>query len=134
MNEHHKDYHDNCMAKKPTYEEFEKISESLRDHHAWHYFQMLPAVDAMGGWANFRHWVTKHAKNYFDSCTELKNKIAELETELEKVKKDSREAVSTTWRFIGAYKKENAVPIKGALKSAEYHLRKVDYIFDEEEA
>lgn len=56
-------------------------------------------------------------------------KIRLLEYENEKLKKDTKEAVNTTWRFIGAYKKENDVPIKLALKSAEYHLKQIDYIF-----
>ena len=62
----------------------------------------------------------------------LMDRLEQVEEELNKVKKDGREAINTTWRFIGAYKKENAVSLDGALKSAEYHLRKADYIFDKE--
>jgi hypothetical protein len=65
------------------------------------------------------------------SDNEVVKELQKLETELEKVKEDCREAINTTWRFIGAYKKENYVPIKGALKSAEYHLKQADYIFEE---
>ncbi len=57
-------------------------------------------------------------------------RVNELEKEKEKLKKDAKEAVNTTWRFIGAFKRENSVPVSLALKSAEYHLRQIDYIFE----
>ena len=60
---------------------------------------------------------------------EIIKKIEDLNKEIKTLKRDAREAVSTTWRFIGAYKKENSVPIKNALKSAEFHLSNIDYIF-----
>lgn len=49
-----------------------------------------------------------------------------------KVLYDAKEAVNTTWRFIGAFKGENDVPIEQALEIAEYHLKQIDYIFEEE--
>lgn len=52
---------------------------------------------------------------------------------VDKTREDVREAVNTTWRFIGAYKKENKVPINLALESAEFHLKNVDYIFSDED-
>lgn len=62
----------------------------------------------------------------------IANQIFHLKVELAKVKKDAREAVNTAWRFINAYEKKNAVPIEGALKSAKYHLKEIDYIFQGE--
>lgn len=56
----------------------------------------------------------------------------ELLLVIEKLKEDAREVCSTTWRFIGAYKKENGCNIGLVLKSAEFHLRQLDYVFDKE--
>lgn len=56
------------------------------------------------------------------------------QTKIEKLQADlalAREAINTTWRFIGAYKNENKVPLRQALQSAEYHLEKADLIFNE---
>ena len=73
---------------------------------------------------------TKAGLNYnkLQAFSEL---VEKLGTELEKVKEDAREAVNTSWRFINAYEKKNDVPIYGALKSAKFHLKNVDYIFSE---
>jgi len=62
--------------------------------------------------------------------TQLKEKTDKMLKDTKKIKKDAKSVVSTTWRFIGAYKEENEVPIKPALQQLEYHLKKIDYIFD----
>ena len=62
----------------------------------------------------------------------LRKQLKTQNEKIEKLKKDAKEVLSTVWRFIGAFKKENSVPIRLALRSAEYHLKKLDYVFDEE--
>lgn len=54
-----------------------------------------------------------------------------LMEENEKLKKDAKEAVNTTWRFINAYENKNDVPVKLALRTAKYHLKQIDYIFED---
>ncbi len=70
-------------------------------------------------------------KAFQDSNTKSQT-ITELKSEIKKIKEDCREAINTTWRFINAYEKKNDCPIKGALKSAKFHLEQANYIFDEE--
>lgn len=46
--------------------------------------------------------------------------------ELKTLKEDAEEVVNTSMRFLNAYKGLNNVPIKLALKSAEFHLRQLE--------
>ena len=64
---------------------------------------------------------------------ELLHRVKMLQGELDDLKKETKEIISTTWRFIGAYRKENAVPISMALRSCEYHLRQLDHLFEEKD-
>ncbi len=59
-------------------------------------------------------------------------KIDQLKKENEKLRENAKNAVNTTWRFINSYEKNNGVSTVLALKSAKYHLRKIDYIFEED--
>ena len=104
-----------CRGYKDAEEKF-KERKSINDHR---FEQIKDVVSGMGGWANFAHYVNKRrlgVASVFDT-----------------ILIDAKEAINTTWRFIGAYKKENHVPIEGALKSAEYHLKEADYLFDDKE-
>jgi len=55
----------------------------------------------------------------------------ELTLELKTVKHYCREAINTTWRFIGVYEGKIDIPIKLALKSAKFHLTNADHIFED---
>ncbi len=43
---------------------------------AYRYKQIDEAVSKMGGWANFRVWTIRHAKEYFETCDNLEAKLA----------------------------------------------------------
>lgn len=52
-------------------------------HQAWRYSKLHDAVDKMGGFANFKHWVINKAANCKKSWDALENKITELENQVE---------------------------------------------------
>lgn len=66
----------------------------------------------------------------------LMDRLEEAEAELHKIKEDAREAVNTSWRVINAIpqnKQTKDWPFAGFVKSAKFHLSKIDYIFGEKE-
>jgi hypothetical protein len=42
---------------------------------AWRYRQIHEAVEKMGGWANFSHWLNTHSVNYFATCRQQDVKL-----------------------------------------------------------
>ena len=61
----------------------EDLSESEIKHYAYRWLKIDNACSAMGGFANFRHWINRHAVNYFNSLKPLKAENAKLKAELE---------------------------------------------------
>ena len=74
------------------------LSDSIKSQYAWRFLQIKSTCDAMGGFANFKYWVNKHANNYFKTCEKLEKQLSELREEL----KAEREVVDfyakgSTW-------------------------------------
>ena len=107
------DLEEYVLAKKGSFENYQQERiKGLKEE------KTRLAIDT-AKWANFFH--------------ESDGDNDKLKEENEKLKQDAREVCSTTWRFIGAYKKENGCDIGLALKSAEFHLEQLDYVFNDEE-
>lgn len=58
-------------------------------HEAYRYKQIDSAVSGMGGWANFSHWVKRHAKEYFKSLGNLEIENQRLRDENTKLREKS---------------------------------------------
>jgi len=73
----------------------EDLSESEIKHCAYRWLKIDNACSAMGGFANFRHWINRHAVNYFNSLKPLEAE----NTELRKILNDflTTEVCSRTW-------------------------------------
>jgi hypothetical protein len=74
----HLDYMNRCLNEETTHENFAEYGEGVHKHWGHHFYEIYPAVNAMGGWANFRSWVKRHAETYFNYCVNHQNILAEL--------------------------------------------------------
>lgn len=52
-------------------------------HESHRYRQIHSAVEQMGGWANFSYWILRHSKEYFDTCSNIEEKLTEAVKALE---------------------------------------------------
>lgn len=51
--------------------------------------------------------------------------------EANQVREDAKEVISTTWRALNALPVYKEWPLAGFIKSAKYHLKKADYLFND---
>ena len=58
---------------------FQKVTGYDMDHCAWRYSKIHGAVERMGGFANFRHYVNECAETDYLAFEKLENKIFVLE-------------------------------------------------------
>lgn len=86
----HLDYMNRCLNEETTHENFAEYGEGVHKHWGYHFYEIYPAVNAMGGWANFRSWVKRHAETYFNYCVNHQNILAEL-VRLKKLKDSIKE-------------------------------------------
>lgn len=107
----HLDYMNRCLDEETTDENLEAYGEGVLKHWGYHFYQIYPSINAMGGWANFRSWVKRHAETYFNYCTNHKNVLAEL-VRLKKVKDSLEdiedETIRSQTRFTYQAKKQIA--------------------------
>lgn len=56
-----------------------KAQVSRLEYYKLHHEVLEPAIDQMGGWANFKHWITRHSVSYFKTCENLEAKLKDAE-------------------------------------------------------
>ncbi len=77
MRERYEKLYDDAMARGPV--KFEDMGDTMKDWYAWKYCQIAHVEDAVGGFANFRYFITEHGEAYFKSEEKLRERINELE-------------------------------------------------------
>lgn len=64
-----------------------KAQVSRLEYYKLHHEVLEPAIDQMGGWANFKHWITRHSVSYFKTCEVLQTKLTRAESTIMEIKK-----------------------------------------------
>lgn len=91
-------------------------------HEAWRYRQIHPLVDQMGGWANARYWIQRHATEYFRTCENLEAEIARLKAPAEPTREQVAELVEAArevvkrWDALGVYKDDDFGEVAEAME------------------
>lgn len=103
----HLDYMNRCLNEETTYENFAGYDPdktgTLYSHWAFNFYQIYPAINAMGGWANFSSWIREHAETYFNYCTNHENVLAEL-VRLKKLKESIyKQGIDYTEKNVDGY-------------------------------
>lgn len=77
MREHYEKLVKDAIAEGPA--DFDSLTQQHKDFLAWKYCQLYHVENAMGGFANFRYWITEHGENFFRTAEKQQQRIQELE-------------------------------------------------------
>ena len=70
---HYEKIYNEALAAGPV--DHATLSDSLRDFYSWQWCQIAHVVSAIGGFANFSHWVTEEVTNHFHVNEELQERL-----------------------------------------------------------